>query len=172
VSIALLVLEVLQTCPSQRKAFLSAIGGIDPMDSMLAIFDMDKCKPPLSHQLAFQVDITLKGKGIQRTVIDEGGSTCIMSASCWLALGSPTLSPSSNSLKAFDNHTFVLKGYLANFPITLAGKTVMVDVEVVDRKLDYNLLLGCSWTYAMMAVVSTIFHIILFPLDGKVITVD
>ena len=48
----------------------------------------------------------------------------------------------------------------------------MMDIEVVDKKLDYNLLLGRSWTYAMMIVVSTIFCIILFPLDGKVVTVD
>ena len=95
-----------------------------------------------------------------------------MLASCWLALGSPNLPPLSNSLKAFDGHTFVPKGYLAIFPITLAGKTVTVDVEVVDRKLDYNLLLGHSWTYAMTAIISTVFCIIQFPLDGKVIIVD
>ena len=69
---AMSALEVLQTCSSQRKALRSAIRGIDPADSMLAIFDMDKCKPPLSHQLAFQVHITLKGKGIHKNVIDEG----------------------------------------------------------------------------------------------------
>jgi len=49
VSLVMLTLEVLQTCQTQKKAFFSAIGGIDPEDSMLAIFDMDKCKPPLSH---------------------------------------------------------------------------------------------------------------------------
>ena len=168
----MLALEVLQTCPSQWKSFLSAIGGIDPKDSTLAIFDMDKCKPSLSHHLAFQVHITLKGKGIRRTVINESASTCLMSASCWLTLGSPTVSPPSNSLKAFDGHTFIPKGYLASFPITLAGKTIMVYVEVVDKKLDYNLFLGRSWTYAMTVVVSTVFCIIQFPLDGKVITVD
>ena len=48
----------------------------------------------------------------------------------------------------------------------------MVDIEVVDKELDYNLLLGRNWIYAMMAVVSTVFRIILFPLDGKVVTVD
>ncbi len=95
-----------------------------------------------------------------------------MLASCWLALGSLTLSPLSNSLKAFDSHTFVPKGYLASFPITLAGKIVTTDVEVVDKRLNYNLLLGHSWTYAMMVIVSTIFRIILLPLDGKVIKVD
>lgn len=139
---------------------------------MLAIFDMEKCEPPLSHQLAFQVKIFSKGKGIHRTVINEGDSTRIMSASCWLALGSPTLSPPSNSLKAFDNHTFIPKGYLVDYSITLSGKTVMVDIEVVDHKLDYNLCLGCSWTYAMNAIVSLVFRIILFPLDGNIVTVD
>jgi hypothetical protein len=29
---------------------------------------------------------------------------------------------------------------------------VEVDVKVVDAPLDYNLLLGCNWTYAMTAV--------------------
>lgn len=106
-------LEVLQTFLAQRKALLSSIDGINPEDFMLAIFDMEKCKPPLSHQLAFQVKIFSKDKGIHRTVIDESASTSIMSASCWLAFGSPTLSSLSNSLKAFDSHTFIPKGYLA-----------------------------------------------------------
>jgi len=109
VPLAMSALEVSQTCPTQRKAFLSTIGGIDAQDSMLAIFDMEKCKPPLFHQLAFQVQIFSKGKGIHKTFIDEGASTCVMLASCWLALGSPNLSPPSNSLKAFDGHTFIPK---------------------------------------------------------------
>lgn len=49
---------------------------------------------------------------------------------------------------------------------------VTVDIEVVDHKLDYNLLLGCTWTYAMKAIMSLVFHIILFPFNGKIITVD
>lgn len=47
-----------------------------------------------------------------------------------------------------------------------------MDIEVVDKRLDYNLLLGQSWTYAMKTIVSTVFRIILFPLDGKVVIVD
>jgi len=95
-----------------------------------------------------------------------------MLASCCLALGSPNLYPPSNSLKAFDGHTFILKGYLASYLITLYGKIVIVDIEVVDKRLDYNLLLGRSWTCAMVAIISTVFRIILFPLDGKVVIVD
>ena len=49
---------------------------------------------------------------------------------------------------------------------------VTVDIEVMGHKHDYNLLLGRTWTYAMKAIVSSVFHIILFPLDGKIVTVD
>ena len=80
-----------------------------------------------------------------------------MSEACWLALGSPTLKPLSNSLKAFDGHTFLPKGYLASFPITLSGKTITMDIEVVDRHVNYNLLLGHSWYYAMTVIVSLVF---------------
>ena len=86
-------LEVLQTCPAQRKALLSAIGGIDPQDCMLAIFDMENSKPRLSHQIAFQVQVVSKGRPIYRTVIDEGASTYVMSQYCSLNLGYPTLTP-------------------------------------------------------------------------------
>jgi hypothetical protein len=49
---------------------------------------------------------------------------------------------------------------------------VEVDVEVVDAPLDYNLLLGCNWTYAMTAVVYFVFHTLCFPHDGKIVTID
>jgi hypothetical protein len=39
----------------------------------------------------------------------------------------------------------------------LGWKMVCVEVEVVDAPLDYNILLGWSWTYAMQAVVATVF---------------
>jgi hypothetical protein len=48
----------------------------------------------------------------------------------------------------------------------LGGKTVCVEVEVVDAALDYNLLLGQSWTYAMQAVVAIVFSVLLFPREG------
>jgi hypothetical protein len=54
----------------------------------------------------------------------------------------------------------------------LGGKTVIVDVEVVDAPLDYNLLLGRSWFYAMTVVASSIFRCVQFPHQGKIVTVD
>jgi hypothetical protein len=49
---------------------------------------------------------------------------------------------------------------------------VCVEVEVVDAPLDYNLLLGRSWTYAMQAVVATVFWFLLFPHEGRIVTID
>jgi hypothetical protein len=49
---------------------------------------------------------------------------------------------------------------------------VCVEVEVVDVPLDYNLLLGQSWTYAMTMVVSSIFHVLCFPHEGRIVTID
>jgi hypothetical protein len=57
-------------------------------------------------------------------------------------------------------------------PITLEGKTVQFEVKVFDAPLDYNLLLGHSWIDSMRAVVSTLFHVVCFPHQGKVVTVN
>jgi len=47
-----------------------------------------------------------------------------------------------------------------------------VKVEVVDAPLDYNLLLGHNWTYAMTTIVSSIFHVLCFPHEGNIVTID
>jgi hypothetical protein len=56
--------------------------------------------------------------------------------------------------------------------VQLGGKTVCVEVEVVDAPLDYKLLLGRSWTYAMQLVVATVFQVLLFPSEGWIVTID
>jgi hypothetical protein len=47
-----------------------------------------------------------------------------------------------------------------------------IKVEVFNASLDYNLLLGRSWTYAMQAVVSTVFWVLLFPHEDHIVTID
>jgi hypothetical protein len=111
-------------------------------------------------------------KNICRTVIDEGASTCVMSITCWKAIGSPPLTGSHNTLKAFDSFGFKPYGVLLSLPIMLEGKTVNVEVEVFDAPLDYNLLLDRSWIDSMPIVVSTLFCVVRFPHQGKVFTVD
>ena len=64
-----------------------------------------------------------------------------MSFSCWKAIGSPPLTESQNTLRAFNGSGFKPYGVLPSLPVTLEGKTVQVEVEVFDAPLDYNLLL-------------------------------
>ena len=54
----------------------------------------------------------------------------------------------------------------------LGGKTISIQVEVVDSPLDYNLLLGRNWFYAMTVVGSTVFQIVQFPHLGRNFTID
>jgi hypothetical protein len=54
----------------------------------------------------------------------------------------------------------------------LEGKTVFIDVMVVQDPLDFSLLLGRDYVYAMKAIVSTLFRVIYFPHDGRVVTID
>ena len=54
--------------------------------------------------------------------------------------------PSNTLLNAFDGRSFHPHGILPDLEIKLAGKAVSNEVEVIDAPLDYNLLLGRSWT--------------------------
>ena len=56
--------------------------------------------------------------------------------------------------------------------MTLDGKIVLIEIEVFNVQLDYNLLLGKSYVYTMRVVASAIFHLMMFPHDGKIMTVD
>ena len=140
----MLALEVLQICHAQWKALLKAIGGIDPSDTNLIIFDLEDHIPRLPPQLAFQIQVVVEKTNICRTVIDEGASTCVMSVTCWKSIGSPALTESHNTLKNFNGTRFKPYGVLPSLSITLYGKEVNVEVEVFDAPLDYKLLLGHS----------------------------
>jgi hypothetical protein len=53
------VLEVLQTCPTQRKSLLSTLGAVDPADTRLITFDLDSGEPRLPALIAFQIPVKL-----------------------------------------------------------------------------------------------------------------
>ena len=48
----------------------------------------------------------------------------------------------------------------------------MIEVEVVDAPLNYNLLLGQNWMYSTQAIASSLFRVICFPFNGKIIMID
>ena len=79
---------------------------------------------------------------VKHTVIDEGTATSVMSLSCWNGLGSLVLSKSVTMLTTFDGRSFRPHGILPSLKVCLGGKTIAIEVKVVDVPLDYNLLLG------------------------------
>jgi hypothetical protein len=48
-------LEVLQTCPSQWNALLSALGALEPSGSKVIKFDVMDMKPRLPYHVDFQI---------------------------------------------------------------------------------------------------------------------
>ena len=109
---------------------------------------------------------------ILRTIVDEGDSVSILSSTAWQALGSPRLVPATDQILAFNRRPTAPLGTLPYFPITLGGKTVCIDVMVVQGPLYFNMLLGRDYVYAMKAVVSTLFRVMHFSHDGKIVTID
>ena len=90
-------------------------------------------------------------------VLDEVASTSVLSLTCWKSLGSPELVTSPTTLKSFERQGFQPHGLILDLAVELGGKTISIKVEVVDAPLDYNLLLGRNWFYAMTVVASTVF---------------
>ena len=137
------------------------------------VFNHVGYSPQLSAQLNFLIQVKyLIDKNVHRTIIDEGESTCIMSMSFWKTLGSPPLSRSPTTLKDFDGITYTPCGILSNLQIELGRKIVTIEFQVVDGSLDYNILLGRPWRYAMVVVVSTYLHTISFPHKGGITIID
>ena len=109
---------------------------------------------------------------VSGTIIDEGASMSILSSTTWKELGSPSLIPITQNLSGFNKGTSRPLGILPELPITLGRKTVHLNVMVVPGPLDYNLLLGNDYVYNMEAIVSTLFQVLCFPHEGKIVTVD
>jgi hypothetical protein len=128
--------------------------------------------PHLSSHVPFQITVQVCGQDVPQTLIDEGSSVSILSSIAWQDLGCPPLAPIMQNLLAFNRRTSQPLGTLPQFPVTLGGKTVFIDVMVFHDPLDLSLLLGRDYVYAMKAIVSTLFRVISFPHDGRVVTVD
>jgi hypothetical protein len=63
-----------------------------------------------------------------------------MSKVVWKKLSSPKLVPSAITLRAYNGCPSSLEGIFQNVPIELGGKTILIDIEVIDAPLDYNIL--------------------------------
>jgi hypothetical protein len=80
-----------------------------------------------------------------------------MSLACWKGLKLPILNKYPTMLRTIDGIGFRPHGLLKSLAVQWGGKTISIDVEVVDAPIDYNFLLGRSWSYAMNFIASSIF---------------
>ena len=80
--------------------------------------------------------------------------------------------PATNQILDFNRIPTAPLGILPHLPITLGGKTIRIDVMVVQGPLDFNLLLGQDYVYTIKDVVSTLFRVMHFPHYGKIVSID
>jgi hypothetical protein len=128
--------------------------------------------PRLPSHIPFQITVQVRGRDVPQTLIDEGAFISILSFIAWYALGCLQLASVTQNLLAFNRGTSQPLGILPQFLVTLGGKTVFIDVMVVRDPLDFSLLLGWDYFYAMKAIVSTLFCVISFPHYGRIVTID
>ena len=165
-------LEVLQNCPTQRKNPLIALGALDPDNTNLIHFNVENYKSRLPHQLAFHISSRVVGRKVHQTVLDEGALTSVFSIAFCRAIGSVEVMKLPTTLKYFDVRGLQPRGLFSALSVELGGKTVSIQVEVVDAPLDYNILLGRNWFYAMTVVASTVFKTLQFQHMGNIVPID
>ena len=100
------VLEVLQTCPPQRRALLYTLGVDDDNSSSVIQFETMGIQPRFPYYMSLLIHVECLNTIVKRTVIDEGAAASVMSLSCWKGLDSFELSQSTNMLAAFDGRSF------------------------------------------------------------------
>jgi hypothetical protein len=82
------------------------------------------------------------------------------------------LIPSTITLQAYDGCPSPPKGLFQNVPVKIGGKNILIDIEVIDAPLDYNILFSHSYMYTMKAVASSVFQTMMFHHNGKIVTID
>jgi hypothetical protein len=130
---------------------------------------VEPCPPSSSP---FQIRVEVNSNNIYLCIVDEGAFTSILSSLTWKYLGSPKLVSTSHELLDFDRRPSEYLGVIPEFPISLGGKTIRVDVIVVQGSLDFNMLLEHDYVYAMNDVVSTLFRVMHFHHNGRIVTID
>lgn len=144
-----------------------------PLISLVSSFDWSRLtRYFLFSYVPFQIIVQAYHMVVPNIVTNEGTYVSILSSNAWQVLGSPHLVPITQNMLGFNKGTNQLLGILPKFLITLGGKTVYIDVMVVQGPLDFNLLLGCDYVYVMEALVSSLFPVICFSHEGNVVIID
>jgi hypothetical protein len=160
-------------------SIISEQGGIplipstpSPSPRMVSFDWNDLVEPHLPSVTPFQISIEVNSTNIYQCIVDEGAPAIILSSSVWKVLGCPKIVFASHELLDFDRRPSEYLGILSQFPISLGGKTILLDVIVVQGSLDFNMLLGHDYVYAMNVVVSMLFRVMHFHHNGIIVTID
>ena len=84
-------LELLQSCTSQRKALLFALGVNDDNSSSVIKFETARLQPRFPYYVSLLIHVEFLNMTVKCTMIDEGAAASMMSLVCWKVLGSPEL---------------------------------------------------------------------------------
>ena len=79
--------------------------------------------------------------------------------------------PTIDQILYFNTRPIAPLDILPYFHITLGGKIFSIDVIVVQGTLYFNMLLRQDYFYAMEVLVSTLFQVMHFPHDGKIVII-
>jgi hypothetical protein len=185
----LMSLSIDPTLPLESKTDYAHVFLVDTESTVLGDIHPSPMKPPPSNEailfysgvltrphlpshIPFKITVEVCGRDVPCALIDEGSPVSIFSFIAWQDLGYPQLVPVTQTLFIFNRRTNHPLGILPQFPITLGGKTVFIDVMVVQDPLDFDLLLGRDYVYAMKSIVSTFFRLISFPHDGIIVAIS
>ena len=156
-------MEVVEDAPSSSVTLGEDHLGsmVAPLSSLVSSFDWSRFSGyRLPSYVPFEITVQTSSLVIPSTVIDEGVPVSVLSSTNWQAFGSPPLVPVTQNLLAFNRRTNQPLGIFPRLLVTLGGETVHMDVMVVPGPLDFNLLLGHDYTYAMGALVSSLFRVV------------
>ena len=81
----------------------------------------------------------------------------MMSIDKWQHLSFLEISRSLITLRAYDGYPTHLKDLLCNINVKLVGKYILINIEVVDTPLYYNILQVHSYMYTIQVVTLTVF---------------
>ena len=116
-AITMSTLEVLHTCPPQRKDLFSSAGVCDDSSPSMIKFETYGIQHRFPYYVSVLIHVECLNNTIMNTVIDEGVAASVMYLACWKGLGSPTLSKFVNMLTYFDGILFWLHGMLPSLEV-------------------------------------------------------
>ena len=120
-------------CDCSRQEEILSVSTKPSLSNEVISFDQSNLTESRLHSIVpFQIVLNVTARWMLCTIIDEGASVSMLSSTAWKGLGSPHLVPATDQILAFNQRPTAPLGTLPYLFITLGGKTVCIDVMVVQ----------------------------------------